>query len=74
MLMYHAGAPMARVYLDFLLPLPRIVRGNEYVLVMVGQFTRWVECIPLLFQMDGWVGMRACLGGWEGGYESFNFL
>ena len=40
MLKYHAGAPMERVHLDFLGPLPRTARGNEYVLVMVDQFTK----------------------------------
>ena len=44
---YHAGAPMERVHLNFLGPFPRTARGNEYVLVMVDQFTKWVECIPL---------------------------
>ena len=44
---YHAGAPMERVHLDFLGPLPRTPRGNEYVLMMVDQFTKWVECVPL---------------------------
>ena len=38
---------MERVHLDFLGPLPRTERGNEYCLVMVDQFTKWVECIPL---------------------------
>ena len=47
MLKYHAGAPMERVHVDFLGPLPRPARGNEYILVMVNQFTKWVECIPL---------------------------
>ena len=47
MLKYHAGAPMERVHLDFLGPLPRTARGNEFVLVMVDQFTKWVECNPL---------------------------
>ena len=47
MLKYHAGAPMERVHLDFLGRSPRTARGNEYVLLMVEQFTKWVECIPL---------------------------
>jgi hypothetical protein len=41
MIKYHAGAPMERVHLDFLGPLPRTQQGNEYVLVMVDQFTKW---------------------------------
>ena len=31
-------------------PLPRTARGNEYLLVMVDQFTKWVECIPVSSQ------------------------
>jgi hypothetical protein len=47
MIKYHTGAPMERVHLDFLGPLPKTLEGNEYVLVMVDQFTKWVECVPL---------------------------
>ena len=42
---YKAGAPMERVHLDFLVPLTKTPRGNEYVLMMVNQFTKWVECV-----------------------------
>ena len=45
--LYHAGAPLERVHLDFLGPLPKTERGNEHVLMVVDQFTKWVECIPL---------------------------
>ena len=38
---------MERVHLDFLGPLPKTDKGNEYCLVMVDQFTNWVECIPV---------------------------
>ena len=44
---YQAGAPMERVPLDFLGPLPKTPRGNEYVLMMVDQFTKWMGCVPL---------------------------
>ncbi|KAK3105395.1 hypothetical protein FSP39_024200 [Pinctada imbricata] len=44
---YHAGSPMERVHLDFLGPLPLTSNSNAYVLMMVDQFTKWVECIPL---------------------------
>ena len=47
MLSYHAGSRMERVHLDFIGPLPRTERGNEHILMMVNQFTNWVECIPL---------------------------
>jgi hypothetical protein len=38
---------MEWVHLDFIGPLPRTERGNEHILMMVDQFTKWVECIPL---------------------------
>ena len=44
---YHAGAPMERVHIDFLGPLPKTAAGNEHILMMVDQFTKWVEIIPL---------------------------
>ena len=44
---YHAGSPMERVHLDFLGPLPVTTNNNTCVLMMVDQFTKWVECIPL---------------------------
>ena len=44
---YVAGAPMERVHIDFLGPLPKTPRGNEHILMMVDQFTKWVECVPL---------------------------
>ena len=40
---YHAGYPMERVHLDILGPLDETVSGNRYILVMVDQFTKWVE-------------------------------
>ena len=47
---YHAGAPMERVHLDILGPFVPSLRGNQYVLVLVDQFTKWVECYPLPVQ------------------------
>ena len=44
---YQAGAPMERVHIDFIGPLPKTERGNEHCLMMVDQFTKWVECVPL---------------------------
>ena len=44
---HHAGAPMERIHIDFLGPLPKTARGHEHVLMVVDQFTKWVECIPL---------------------------
>ncbi|CAG2252867.1 unnamed protein product [Mytilus edulis] len=47
MTMFHAGAPMERVHLDFVGPLPKSDRANEHLLMIVDQFSKWVECIPL---------------------------
>ncbi len=47
---YQAGAPMERVHIYFMGPLPKTPRGNEHILMMVDQFTKWVECIPLSSQ------------------------
>jgi transposase InsO family protein len=45
---YHAGTPMERgVHLDFLGPLSATKDDNMYIHVMVDQFTKWVECVPL---------------------------
>ena len=38
---------MEKVHLDFIGPLPATLRGNHHILVIVDQFTKWVECIPL---------------------------
>ncbi|VDI22773.1 Hypothetical predicted protein [Mytilus galloprovincialis] len=46
MTMFHAGAPMERVHLDFVGPLPKSDRANEHLLMIVDQFSKWVECIP----------------------------
>ncbi|GFN73644.1 Pol polyprotein [Plakobranchus ocellatus] len=42
---------MERVHLDFLGPLPRNKAGNEAVLMIVDQFTKWFECLPLPSQI-----------------------
>lgn len=44
---YHAGVPLERVHIDFMGPLPETLKGNTNILVMVDQFTKWVEIIPL---------------------------
>ncbi|GFN77110.1 hypothetical protein PoB_000361600 [Plakobranchus ocellatus] len=45
--LYHTSCPMERVHLDFLGPLPKTKPGNEYVLMIMDQFTKWVERFPL---------------------------
>ena len=44
---YQADAPIERVNLDFIGPLPKTEHGNEHCLMMVDHFIKWVECVPL---------------------------
>jgi hypothetical protein len=44
---YHAGYPMERVHLDILGPFHPSASGNVYILMMVDQFTKWVEMVAL---------------------------
>ena len=37
------GSPMEKVHIDIMGPLPRTERNNTYVVVMVDQFTKWIE-------------------------------
>ena len=44
---FHAGVQMERVHLDILGPFPKSHSGNVYILMLVDQFTKWLECYPL---------------------------
>lgn len=44
---YPVGAPMDRVAVDVLGPLPRTTQGNRYVLVAIDYFTKWPEAYAL---------------------------
>ena len=44
---YHAGSPMERVPVDILGPFTPSSQGNQYVLMLINQFTKWLECYPL---------------------------
>ena len=44
---YHTGARMEQVHLDMMGPLPESDSGNKYIMVMVDQYSKWVEIQPL---------------------------
>ena len=44
---FHAGYPMERVHIDLLGPFPLSRNGNRYVLMVIDQFTKWVECLAI---------------------------
>ena len=44
---YHSGFPMERVHLDILGPFNTSEDGNSYVLMMIDQFTKWIEIAAL---------------------------
>ena len=47
MVNYQVGAPLDRVHLDILGPLFVSEKGNRYILLIVDQFTKWVEICPI---------------------------
>lgn len=67
---YHAGCPLERVHVDILGPfIPPSDTGNQYVLMIVDQFTKWVECFPMPRQtaemvartfVDGFISRMGC--------------
>jgi hypothetical protein len=44
---YCVGAPMERIALDLIGPLPLSHKGNTYVLIVSDYFTKWVEGYPI---------------------------
>ena len=44
---YHAGSPLERVHIDILGPFTPSSKGNQYVLMIVDQFIKWLKCFPL---------------------------
>ena len=44
---YNVGAPMERVALDVLGPLPESTNGNRYIIIMADYFTKWPEAFAV---------------------------
>ena len=44
---FRVGAPLDRLGIDIMGPLPTTTRGNRYLFVICDYFTRWVEAFPL---------------------------
>ena len=59
---YHAGAPLDRVHIDILGPITTSENGNRYVLMLVDQFTKRLECWPLPNQTAEIVASRVVKG------------
>ena len=66
---YHVGSPLERVHVDILGPFTPSIKGNQYVLMIVDQFTKWLECFPLPHQIaeetarcmvDGFISRLGC--------------
>lgn len=47
---YHAGFPMERIHMYILGSLMVSKKGNKYLLMIVDQFTKWLECFPIANQ------------------------
>ena len=44
---YLVGAPLERIALDILGPLPETTDGNKFILVIADYFTKWTEAYPM---------------------------
>ena len=47
MAQHNVGAPMERIAVDVLGPLPESEQGNKYLLIMADYFTKWTEAFPM---------------------------
>jgi transposase InsO family protein len=44
---FHAGIPMERIHIDILGPFVESTKGNRYIVMMIDQFTKWLECYAI---------------------------
>ena len=44
---FNVGAPLERVAVDVLGPLPKSMYGIKYILVLGDYFTKWMEAYPM---------------------------
>ena len=44
---FNVGAPLERIAVDVLGPLPTLSKGNKYILILGDYFTKWAEAYPL---------------------------
>ena len=47
---YHASSPLEKIHIDLLGPFPTSNSGNNYILSIVDQFTKWIEIFPVKSQ------------------------
>ncbi len=44
---FHAGFPMERIHMDILGPFTTSQLGNKYILMVICQFSKWIDIIPI---------------------------
>ena len=47
---YHATSRLEKVHIDLLGPFPTSKLGNNYILSIIDQFTKWIEIVPVRTQ------------------------
>ena len=55
---YQVGAPLERIAIDILGPLPVSYNGNKYIIIVVDYFTKWAEAYAIPNQEAVTVGTK----------------